>query len=213
MVYILYINNYDLTAQPFNLNWTLTNGATLNCDVLPVELVDLKAVPKDNVIEVEWITQVERDVELFVVQRGSNARDLQAIGTVRAEGGPSQWSGYRFIDNEPVQGINFYRLITVGTDGQEEVSRVVTARMGINEPVLVPNPASGLAVLHTSTMAPSGSVLRITDASGRTVQESVITNEGMQHIVDMGGLSNGVYVLFLHTADGAPLGHSRFVKE
>lgn len=213
MVYILYINNYDLTAQPFDLNWSLTDGASLNCDVLPVQLVDLKAVPKDNVIEVEWITQVERDVELFVVQRGSNAQDLQTIGTVRAEGGPSQWSGYRFIDNEPVQGINFYRLITVGNDGQEEASKVVTARMGITEPLLVPNPASGLAVLYTATMAPSGSVLRITDASGRTVQESVITNEGMQHNVDMGGLSNGVYVLFLHTADGAPLGHSRFVKE
>ncbi len=213
MVYILYINNYDLTAQPFNLNWTLTDGASLNCDVLPVELVGLKAVPKDKVIEVEWITQVERDVELFVVQRGSSAQDLQTIGTVRAEGGPSQWSGYRFIDNDPLQGINFYRLITVGTDGLEEFSSVVTAIMGITEPVLVPNPASGFAVLHTGTIAPSGSVLSITDASGRTVQQSVITNEGIQHNVDMGGLSNGVYVLFLHTADGAPLGHSRFVKE
>lgn len=212
-VFLLYISNWSQSGLAFSLNFNPSMTADLDCTVLPVEMGTIMATPQDRSVNLDWTTMSQRDVARFMVERSADGRSFAPLGTMDPGGDSFVRKDYRFVDDAPLQGMNFYRLITVGTDGQEEVSSVVTARMGINEPVLVPNPASGLAVLHTSTIAPGGSVLRITDASGRTVKESLISNEGMQHHVDMGGLSNGVYVLFLHTADGTPLGHSRFVKE
>lgn len=212
-VFLLYISNWSQSGLAFSLNFNPSMTADLDCAVLPVEMGTIMATPQDRYVNVDWTTMSQRDVARFIVERSADGRSFAPLGSMDAGGDSFGRKDYRYVDSAPIQGMNFYRLITVGTDGHEEVSNVVSARMGVKEPVLVPNPLSGQAVLHTGTAAAAGSVLRITDASGRTVQEAVITNEGMVHNVDMGGLSNGVYVLFLYTADGAPLGHSRFVKE
>jgi len=212
-VFLLYISNFSQSGLAFSMNWNPAMTADLDCTVLPVELSALMATPRADAIDVDWTTLSQQDIVHFVVERSGDGRSFAPLGILNSGGDSFIRKDYRFVDNAPLQGLNFYRLVSVGTDGSEELSNVVTARMGTTAPVVVPNPASGQALLYTENMIPAGSLLRITDASGRLMQERSIGTDALQHNVDLSGLSAGAYMLSLHAPDGAPLGHSRFVKE
>ena len=39
-VFILYVSNWSQSGLSFDLDWDLSNGASLDCTVLPIELID-----------------------------------------------------------------------------------------------------------------------------------------------------------------------------
>src|SRR5690606_29047829 len=46
-VYILYVDNWSSTGQSFELTWQLSGGTSLDCAVLPVELIAFDAKAQD----------------------------------------------------------------------------------------------------------------------------------------------------------------------
>ena len=52
-VYMLYVSNWSQSGLAFDLTWDLQNGATLDCGVLPIELIALSAKPVGNFIDVD----------------------------------------------------------------------------------------------------------------------------------------------------------------
>jgi len=120
-IYILVVDNYSETFQPYDLSWNLTNGATLDCSPLPVEFMDFLGQKKSGYNELIWMTASEINNDYFIVERSTDGNNWMTIGTVKGSGNSNSPINYSMKDSDFNQGrINYYRLSQVDLDGKHK---------------------------------------------------------------------------------------------
>lgn len=214
-VYILYISNYSLSGLSFDLTWQLTNGSSLDCFVLPVELLAFEATPHHTSVDLDWSTATELNNDRFVVERGTSTTDFRPIGEVDGAGNSITRIDYAFTDHAPLAGTSYYRLRQVDLDGAVMIShaRSVTFTPQGPDVQVRPNPVEDLLVAHIDAKEAGEALLRVLDARGAVVlQQQVTLVPGPQVIpVPVHGLSAGIHVLSLSSPAGATSAPVRFV--
>jgi hypothetical protein len=120
--YIMLIDNYTANSTPFTLDWTFTNGATLNCNPsnLPVELLNFKAgydpVTRSN--KISWETASENMNDYFTLERSTDMEDWLTVHTVPGQEHSTQPLHYDYEDHAFTGGaVNYYRLSQTDYDG------------------------------------------------------------------------------------------------
>jgi hypothetical protein len=216
-IYIMYIDNFDITGQSFNMNWNLSSPTMLDCTVLPVTIVGLKARCIGNAVAVEWTTQVEQNTERFVVQHSTNGSDFTAIGWLAAAGNSLGNIDYALRHESPVDGINYYRLEQVDRDGTRTLSNVVAVELKRGANILLPrpNPATTTVQVDIPGGLTGAFEFRITDAAGRLVKTIRSNALEVPAFVDLpvAELDPGTYLVTLHGSDGNVRGVGRFMRE
>lgn len=110
--------------------------------ILPIELLRFSATPVDQGVELEWETATEINNSHFEIQRSADGRHYQTIGQVAGHGTTSEVISYSFLDNQPLNGKNHYRLKQVDFDGSFEYSPVKQVELsGQSHLIIYPNPA------------------------------------------------------------------------
>lgn len=212
-VYVLYIDNWDQSGLAFGLNWTLENGASLDCVVLGLDLLGLEARCHDRSVEVLWTLSAEHDVRHYVVERSLDGAHFSPVAQVPSTGHSLVPVRYSVADAGTPPGLLHYRVVQVRADGEARRSQAVSVRTGGRaQPVLAPNPVQDHGTLVVPDGLPTGARLSILDASGRLVQQRPV-GEATHLGLSLGHLEAGAYTLALHGPDGAPLGHVRFVRD
>jgi hypothetical protein len=216
-VYVLYIDDFSLSGQDFTLNWQLSGGSSLDCTVLPLELLSFQARPRGTVIDLAWSTASERNTDLFEVQRSADNHQFTAIGHMDAAGESLQQLDYLFTDPDPLTGANYYRLKLLDLDGTYSYSQVEVAFMDRGQgarPLLFPNPATELlrVAFHAPMEGPA--TIRIQDAVGRTVATHQAAMARGANAVDIPllQLADGWYSVAVGLPDGTPLPTGSFLK-
>ncbi|MBK8500642.1 MAG: T9SS type A sorting domain-containing protein [Flavobacteriales bacterium] len=214
-VYILYVSNYSRSGLAFNLNWTLTGGASLDCTLLPVEFLGLQVVTGTDDVLLEWATGSEYNSAFFAVERSHNGSDFVQIGSVGAQGYSNSAVHYQFLDEQPITGVNYYRLKQVDADGASSLSNVVTAafRGTIAAGLPYPNPASTEINLDIDLAAPDAIDLIVMDASGRLVRHERISLPIGHHrlTTPLSGLDAGSYEMAVTLTSGERVHAGRFM--
>jgi hypothetical protein len=209
-VYLMYIDNYDESGLAFDLSWTLENGASLDCTVLPMGQLELEADLRPASVELDWTVLIDLGDQAFQVERSNNGTSFEPIGQVAS----SANQRFSFTDARPERGMNYYRILVVDQYGQQKSSNVVSALFGGGlAPVVVPNPVTDKATLSLGSELPADALLRIVDARGRTLRQQRLPGSGTRYALDLQGLSSGVYSLLISDPDGLVLDHVRFVKD
>lgn len=213
--YLMYISNFDLTGQSFDLSWQLGLGASLDCVLLPVELLTFNASVIDQQVVVQWSTASEQGSDRFLVQRRAGEAHFNTIATVNAAGNMHQVSHYSHIDTAPEQGINLYRLVSLDADGHETLSNVVPVHFASDGPSTdpFPMPVTDIVWWPIGTGIQSGHVT-IQDVTGRTVGDHIITpnDRGLTRL-DMAGLPDGLYHLIAWDGQGTRISSTRVLKK
>ncbi|NBO22448.1 hypothetical protein EBU94_03780, partial [bacterium] len=93
--------------------------------VLPLELVNFYGVPEKYFNRLYWITNSERNVSHFEIEKSTNGFDFNIVGYVGAVGNTVSETRYSFVDENPKPGFNYYRLQSVDTDGTKSASNVI----------------------------------------------------------------------------------------
>lgn len=141
-------------------------GAYEYQSVLPVEFLDFQLVQQETAIHLLWQTKNEKTNKGFEIERSADSQLWQKIGTVKGENNKIA-QNYAFIDDEPLQGINYYRLKQLDTEGGATYSKVLSATRKMKQKQLVyPNPFSQTLVVEG---VEQGDVIQIFDAIGREV--------------------------------------------
>ena len=213
-VYVLYFDNFSTTGQAFQLDWQLGPGTSLDCTVLPVELLELSATARNPVIDVDWATATEHNSDHFSVERSVDNLHIEHIGQVAAAGDASQRNDYRFTDTRPASGVNYYRLLQVDRNGSSALSHVVAARLdgAAHQPMLYPNPVDDLLNVQWGD-AVVGMHMVVRDAMGRVVLSApplAAGNGTWQLGVDQ--LSAGCYAVTISMPNGTGIEAGMFIK-
>jgi hypothetical protein len=211
--YILYIDNFDVSGQAFTLDWQLSGGASLDCTVLPIEVLDLAAHPMGQSIAVEWTTTSAGSNATFVVERSHAPYDFVPIGSLPGNSDTGVGHELRFMDHQPLRGFNYYRIKQLGGDGSYFYSSVVSASITpTRQLTLAPNPATDhLELAMTPTSEPVH--FQLHDATGRILNAwTEPTINGPVHI-PIASLYPGVYTVFAFNGANEPLGYGIFVRK
>jgi hypothetical protein len=212
-VYLMYISNYSLSGQAFNLSWQLGSGASLDCTVLPVELLTFGAESDGNSVVIHWSTASEHNASHYEVQRSSDGQSFDQLGRVEAVGNSSVTTDYGFIDDAPAPGLSYYRLAQVDVNGSGSLSGQVTVDRNarpIEGPF--PNPVTDFARWRLAKGSPAMEVIVI-DALGQVVLTlSRSTSDGGLVTIPAEALPRGAYALVAQDAAGNTLARASLVK-
>ena len=184
------------------------NVTSVDCSVLPVTLINLSAIPKDQSVYLQWSTASENNNKGFEIQRSLNGSTWTAIGFVNGSINSSNTLNYSFTDAGLAAGRYYYRLRQVDLDERFEYSSIVSAVIGgQNQFVLdqnYPNPFRNETLVRFTLPHKSKVNLSIFDMNGRLVK--VVLSEARDagtHAVSIktGSLVGGIYYYKLQSGD------------
>jgi hypothetical protein len=214
--FLLYIDRWTSIQTPFALNWNLGGGASIDCLVLPVQMLSFDAKPNQRMVDVSWSTASEHNSDHFVVERSADGEHFSEIGKVNGMGNSQSTTTYGFVDEQPHSGMNYYRLKQVDRNGEfmyTEVRTVFFRRTGL--PIeLYPNPARESIALAFDAVEEGAAQWRVLDMSGRIVlQGNTAMQRGTNRIdIALERVENGSYMVELLDAASVPMGNGRFMK-
>ncbi|MEJ7611723.1 MAG: T9SS type A sorting domain-containing protein [Ferruginibacter sp.] len=153
----------------------------------------------------DWQTSQEVNSARFEVERSVDAVVFSRIGSVQAAGNSSIPVGYNFIDNNPVKGMNYYRLKQVDADGRFVYTPARSVRFDELNPGTVkyyPNPTNGILTIELSAANSNEvQVINIINVSGAVVNQlRIAPSAGTNMQIDLSRYSKGTYFIQLRTA-------------
>lgn len=192
-------DTYTGTSQPISLvaesrfDFTLSssNAASANPDrfrivfrnvaasPLPVRFTEVKAAEENKNVAVEWQTANEVNVKQFEVEKSADGVSFTKATTTTANGSTAS---YKWVDVNPVKGVNYYRIISVSTTGENVYSRIVKVTIGANGAtsiVAVPTIVKdGNFGLQFNNAAPGKYQIRVTNTVGQVVYTKQLNYAG-----------------------------------
>lgn len=197
-VYVMVIDNYLSSSNPFTLTWNLTAGANLNCTVLPIELISFTGHEEDDYNVLQWQTGTEIDNDYFAIERSVNGGAWDSIGTVDGAGNSTQVLDYEYHDYDLYDGIAYYRLRQRDYNGFSTVSQIIyivrSPKVG-GVTTVYPVPTQGDLTVEYNTAFESTVTVDVTAAGGKVVysqQVAVVPGKNLISI-DLAGEAGGLY--------------------
>jgi hypothetical protein len=169
-------NGCDNSTQtgPGVINENSTPGGNL----LPVELLYFHAITSNETVRMDWATASETNSTHFRIERSSNGVDFDELGQVPAAGNSHIKVTYSFVDDKPIIGRTYYRLVQVDIDGQSETFPSVIANISGNKALSifpVPSRPSEDVSISLNFSNESISHAMLIDNSGQVVKQFSFT--------------------------------------
>ena len=134
----LYIRTVDTNNQ-----WSLTNISLdiLVDQALPLSWLDFYLEKQNDGIHLIWEVEEAINTSHFEIEK-SQTNNFNLIGTVQSENSPENIS-YKFLDESPHKGWNYYRIKQVDQDGQFTYSEQRSVFISVKTEIKVyPNPTT-----------------------------------------------------------------------
>lgn len=146
---------------------------------LPLQLISFTGFLENNVTKLNWQTSGEINTADFIVERSDNATNFSSIGKVNAQNTSAITNSYKYTDDAPLQGINYYRLKMEDKDGKFTYSKVLQINYNKHYNITVfPNPFSNSTTISFTLSQSQKVSIRIYDVSGKLIK--TIANEQME---------------------------------
>ena len=174
---------------------------TNNGSVLPLEISNIGTTSKAGVVNIYWTTATEQNTSNFIIQHSSDGNSFIDIGAINALGSVNG-NSYSYIHNNPVIGINYYRLKSVEKDGIYSYSKVVSVNFGDNQSFsIIPNPARDFASISFSKSVEKA-IITVYDLTGKQVIKQSHSGSANNYKLNTQTLKSGLYVIKVNTATG-----------
>jgi hypothetical protein len=191
---------YTVTDQAGQLSNIAKVKVNILTDPLPVRLAYFDVRKAEDQALLEWQTAEELNSAHFDVQRSTDTRSWQVLGTLQAAFESNLTRNYTFTDSIPEPGLNYYRLKMVDLDGSFTFSGI----RSVNFPEfswaeIYPNPVEDQLriVIHNRKVKS----IRVISHSG-IVRHSRLVNSP-SFTISMRQYPIGMYYIHFEQADGA----------
>ena len=172
--------------NPVNYTASFTISATA-----PVSFGNIQVTNLQNRNKISWNTLSESETASFTLEHSLNGIAFNPIGNIPAAGYSTTSKAYALMHNDPVPGINYYRVRMNENGGRQQYSRIVKTSNNLPGQVyLGSNPVkNNLLVKNLS----KGDVITLFNAYGANVYRTVAFSGQIN--IDANFFANGVYLL------------------
>ena len=175
---------------------------------LPITINYFTGARQNNNHLLNWkVTCISTPSATLELQRSNDSRNYNSIYSINATALRCA-QPFDYTDNQPLKGINYYRLKMTDVDGKVTYSTTVTLindTKGFDVMDIAPNPVvNGAFTLKISSAEKMQMNIVIADMQGRILQKQT-TNliAGFNQLpMQVGKLAAGTYQLFGYTSDG-----------
>lgn len=202
------INNYQFYCEVKDGTCEIPSDAALFTidNMLPVTLTSFHATcanEKGSFSSIVWNTASESNSSHFVVEKSRDGINWGFVGEKQAAGQSNSDISYYFIDENPFNGISYYRLRQVDYEGKEWIYGPISVRCEgqIESDISIyPNPNNGKFTIEISnSKADDNATLQLSDLTGKIIaSERISLNKGTtQFFIDYPSLASGTYFVNL----------------
>ncbi len=174
--------------------------SSVNCAILPVELLYFGANRTSNGVKLSWQTLSEKNSDYFALERSLNGIDFEEIKKIKAGGNSVRLINYETIDQNPDNQLNYYRLKQIDYNGQYAYSDIVSVDADNTKAFvsrIFPNPTSANIGFDFYTPVNGDLNYEITDYTGRVLVSEIHSVESGRSTLTtlMNELPTGIYFL------------------
>jgi hypothetical protein len=176
---------------------------------LAISLLSLSAAQQANSIVISWSASGESGVSAYELQRSVDGIVFNGIDNVTASNTTSGTNYYKWVDDNPAKGVNYYRLKILQINDNPTYSQVIKVSDNNNSKpgmLLYPNPVTNGEIIMQLNNLPSAiySVILYNEAGLRVMQQT-INHAGGSAVVTLrlsAGTAAGLYHLTLKGVPG-----------
>ncbi len=184
--------------------------------VMPITLAYFRAEKESDQTLLEWKTVNEDNNDFFTIERSRNGKQFEILDQMTGAGNSDVELSYEFVDDDPFNGANYYRLKQTDFNGDFEYFNIVLVHhdklAGDMAPITIdrigPNPFQQQFTINFTLQESTDVRLTLTNAHGQQIAEvSYRAYSGSNDIIFQKGsqLSPGVYLVTLsygnHTSE------------
>ncbi len=184
-------------ADYYNNRIRKVTGGFIGCIVLPVKLLSFRAKNKGGYNFLEWQTVGGINTDYFEIERSNDSRNFEVIDIVNGAASSARTYSYFFIDQHPLNGMNYYRLRQADNDGTLTYSQIiaVTSQTPGNFSInIYPNPGNGQITVTSSGIIDE---ITISNAAGQIIYRNRSNEKNL--FLQLG--QTGVFFIQITTAN------------
>lgn len=175
---------------------------------------DFKGRLSDNQALLNWSTPSNKGINYFEIEKGTDGSTFNSIGKINPQSSSEDITNYNLTDNINVftDPFIYYRLKTVGYNGQIAYSKIVKLYIGEKQGeaiTITPNPVRDVMRLNISSSTRGSAELSIYDVAGRQMMSLPVSVQKENTMVEVNGFQSwprGIYSVKVS------LGNSIFIK-
>ena len=194
---------WSATASNGQLTLATGPGPGLICppcfNPLPVDLTSFDAHVEGEAVVLKWATSSETDNAYFEIETSTDGARFESIAKIEGAGTVATAQSYSYTDENPNNGVNYYRLKQVDTDGNFEHFEIVSVRLDKEGKTfdVTPNPVGAFARVQLTENISEEAHIELISATGQTIKTvNVTASNGVQEIM-MGDVAPGLYYIRL----------------
>ena len=177
---------------------------SLAINPLPIELLTFNARSNEDVIDLSWITVAEINNDYFTLEKTIDGVNFVEVGIVEGAGNSTATLDYYFVDDNPYEGVSYYRLKQTDHDGEYSYSELKMVQNikdnGDFTFNIYPNPNKGNTFnLEFTSFYGKEIIVVVYDLLGKKRYSTIIitseSNENVHAISPTNGLEAGVYFI------------------
>jgi subtilisin family serine protease len=171
--------------------------------ILPLDITSFQAQNKQDKNKIDWKITNIKNVAYLSLERSSDGVSFVALQ--RFDKPSPTKEHYVFIDETPLEGINYYRLYVKNEDGSMQYSAVVSAvkkEAGATRVFAYPNPCNARLTIGYDSQEAVLPQAQLFDSFGRLVEAPISVDESQQQLqFNTSELPTGTYLLQLRFED------------
>jgi hypothetical protein len=170
--------------------WTLSTVAT----PLDIDMISYNVVPSDKSVDVSWGIFNEANIIGYEIQKTENFDEVITFETVEVNNGL-----YEISDEQPLNGISYYRVVAKMINGEEEYfdwKKAIFTNEGNNLFKAYPNPIGGGQTLYIESKESEVNFVQLNDLTGKIMYSTETASQGnILQITLPEDISQGCYIL------------------
>ena len=177
-----------LIADYYNNRIRKVSSGFAGCIPLPVKLTSFAGKNIGACNRLEWQTVGGVRIDFFEIERSDDSRNFDALGSINGNRDSAPTHSYSFIDQQPLNGINYYRLRQTDNDGTSTYSQIITVMSvppGNFSVTFYPNPGNGQITLTSSSIIDE---ITISNLSGQIIYHKRPNEKSLSVKLDQTGV-------------------------
>lgn len=197
-------DNYTNTLTPINFsgntdyNYTIDNSVAASKAydrfkivfvpnaALPVSGLTLTGTYKGNAVALQYEAFNEREMNVYEIERSADGTEFNKLAAQQPLNGTAASNRYNYTDNNPLAGINYYRIKGFSINGQLQYSNVIAVKTGSMIPIVTvaPNPiVNKVLILRLTQLTKGYHKMTITDVAGRMIFSKEMVYDGLSSAI------------------------------
>jgi len=182
---------------------------------LAVQIGSFKAVQENNAVKLKWTTASEQNNLRFDIEKSTDGKAFLKIGSRDGFGNSNTANDYFFNDQNPSQGLNYYRLKQIDFNGTERMIDPIAINLGFSTSDMEVSYDQMYSTIFINMIAlqESHGNLNLYNLTGQKIAtQNINLNQGLNHLTfAIPNFVDGVYVLSYN--NGVQIINKKIIKQ